>query len=224
MSVSPRLSSLVHRASVRHQRIRLQPKRQSARGRWSRNRAGSKCSRMPQSLVAIAVRSGYSAQDWRTVVHLMNDNVGAQVPDRQLPILVKYLAENFPGKTAAARPWSSLVRRRLFLRKWVLPPTPGFSRPHDLACSDARSEAFGTLGRWRMCWGASTRQAAISLNTISTRRCLVRTWPRRRPRWRNLVHGQLRGLYRQTRQRRHWQNHRIQIAESGRARPTHACV
>ena len=43
------------------------------------------------------LRSGYSAQDWGTVVHMMN-NVGAQVPDEQLPILVKYLAENFPEK------------------------------------------------------------------------------------------------------------------------------
>jgi virginiamycin B lyase len=41
------------------------------------------------------LRSGYSAQDWQTVVHMMK-NVGAQVPDDELPILVKYLADNFP--------------------------------------------------------------------------------------------------------------------------------
>ena len=54
------------------------------------------------------LRSGYSAQDWRTVVHMMN-NVGAQVPDEQLPSSCQISGGEFPGKTAAARPghrWS----------------------------------------------------------------------------------------------------------------------
>jgi virginiamycin B lyase len=94
------------------------------------------------------LRSGYSAQDWRTVVHMMN-NVGAQVPDEQLPILVKYLAENFPEKP---RPQGPVIAgpTQVVFKEWVL-PIPG-SRPHDpLATLD---ESICTLGRWRMCWGA----------------------------------------------------------------------
>jgi virginiamycin B lyase len=73
------------------------------------------------------LRSGYSAQEWWTVVHMMN-NVGAQVPDDELPILVKYLAENFPEKPrpqgqAIAGPTQVAFKERAL-------PTPG-SRPHD---------------------------------------------------------------------------------------------
>ena len=73
------------------------------------------------------LRSGYSAQDWGTVVHMMK-NVGAQVPDEQLPILVKYLAENFPEKP---RPLAPVIAgpTQVVFKEWVL-PTPG-SRPHD---------------------------------------------------------------------------------------------
>jgi len=71
--------------------------------------------------------AGYSAQDWQTVLHMMK-NVGAQVPDEQLPILVKYLAENFPEKP---RPQGAVISgpTQVFFKEWAL-PTPG-SRPHD---------------------------------------------------------------------------------------------
>ena len=73
------------------------------------------------------LRSGYSAQDWQTVVQMMK-NLGAQVPDEQLPILVKYLAENFPEKQ---RPQSEVITgpTRVVFKEWAV-PTPG-SRPHD---------------------------------------------------------------------------------------------
>ena len=73
------------------------------------------------------LRSGYSAQDWRTVLHMMR-NVGAQLPDDQLGTLVTYLAENFPEK---AKPEGAIVPgpAQVTFREWAL-PTPG-SRPHD---------------------------------------------------------------------------------------------
>jgi virginiamycin B lyase len=73
------------------------------------------------------LRSGYSAQDWQTVVHMMK-NVGAQVPDDELPILVKYLADNFPEKS---RPQGEVIAgpTQVSFKEWAL-PTPG-SRPHD---------------------------------------------------------------------------------------------
>jgi virginiamycin B lyase len=73
------------------------------------------------------LRSGYSAQNWQTILHMMK-NVGAQVPDEQLPILVKYLAENFPDKP---RPQAEVITgpTQVVFKEWVL-PTPD-SRPHD---------------------------------------------------------------------------------------------
>ena len=91
------------------------------------------------------LRSGYSAQDWSTVVHMMN-NVGAQVPDEQLPILVKYLAENFPEKP---RPQGQIIAgpTQVAFKEWVL-PTPG-SRPHDpLATLDGSIWYTGQM--WRI--------------------------------------------------------------------------
>ena len=73
------------------------------------------------------LRAGYSAQDWQTVLHMMK-NVGAQVPDEQLPILVKYLAENFPEKPRSQGAAIS-GPTQVFFKEWAL-PTPG-SRPHD---------------------------------------------------------------------------------------------
>jgi virginiamycin B lyase len=68
------------------------------------------------------LRAGYSAQDWRTVLHMMR-NVGAQLPDDQLGTLVTYLAENFPEK---AKPESAIVPgpAQVTFREWAL-PTPG---------------------------------------------------------------------------------------------------
>jgi virginiamycin B lyase len=73
------------------------------------------------------LRAGYSAQDWRTVLHMMR-NVGAQLPDDQIATLVAYLAENFPEK---AKPEGAIVPgpAQVTFREWAL-PTPG-SRPHD---------------------------------------------------------------------------------------------
>ena len=41
------------------------------------------------------MRARYSAQDWRTVLHMMK-NAGAQISDSQIETLGAYLAENFP--------------------------------------------------------------------------------------------------------------------------------
>lgn len=73
------------------------------------------------------LRAGYSAQDWRTVLHMMR-NVGAQLSDDQFVTLVPYLAENFPEK---AKPQDAIVAgpAQVTFREWTL-PTPG-SRPHD---------------------------------------------------------------------------------------------
>ena len=73
------------------------------------------------------LRAGYSAQDWRTVLHMMR-NVGAQLPDDQMATLATYLAKNFPEK---AKPQGAIVPgpAQVNFREWAL-PTPG-SRPHD---------------------------------------------------------------------------------------------
>src|SRR5208282_3626873 len=42
-------------------------------------------------------RAGYSARDWRTVLHMMK-NEGAQISDGQLETLASYLAEYLPEK------------------------------------------------------------------------------------------------------------------------------
>src|ERR1700722_17622322 len=81
------------------------------------------------------LRSGYSAQDWRTVVHMMN-NVGAQVPDERLPILVKYLAENFPEKPRPQGPVIAGPTQVVFCRHPALAPMTRLRRS---------TEAFGTL-------------------------------------------------------------------------------
>ena len=48
------------------------------------------------------LRAGYSAQDWRTVLHMMR-NVGAQLPDDQLGTLVTVSGGEFPGKGKGGR-------------------------------------------------------------------------------------------------------------------------
>lgn len=71
--------------------------------------------------------AGHSAKDWDTVVHMMI-NAGAKVPTDQVPVVVNYLARNFPAK---ALPAPSLVTGdvRVSIKEWDV-PTPG-SRPHD---------------------------------------------------------------------------------------------
>ncbi len=73
------------------------------------------------------LRAGYSAEDWRTVLHMMK-NVGAQLSDDEFATLSAYLAENFPEKT---KPQGAVLAgpAQATFREWTL-PTPG-SRPHD---------------------------------------------------------------------------------------------
>ena len=72
-------------------------------------------------------RAGHSPKDWDTVVHMMI-NVGAKLPSDQVPVVVNYLAKNFPGK---ALPPAMLLagNMRVTIKEWDV-PTPG-SRPHD---------------------------------------------------------------------------------------------
>src|SRR3569833_4672523 len=72
-------------------------------------------------------RAGHSPKDWDTVVHMML-NVGAKVPDEQVPVVINYLAKNFPGK---ALPPATLLAGNLHvtIKEWDV-PTAG-SRPHD---------------------------------------------------------------------------------------------
>ena len=51
------------------------------------------------------LHAGYSAEDWRTVLHMMK-NVGTQITDSQLETLVTYLAENFPERS---RPQGAII-------------------------------------------------------------------------------------------------------------------
>ncbi|MBV8564582.1 MAG: hypothetical protein JO273_03900 [Methylobacteriaceae bacterium] len=71
--------------------------------------------------------AGYSAQDWRTVVHMML-NVGAKLPDNELSTVVDYLAAHFPEKP---RPQGAAIQgpAQVTFSEWAV-PTPG-SRPHD---------------------------------------------------------------------------------------------
>src|SRR6516165_8584689 len=70
---------------------------------------------------------GYSAEDWRTVLHMMK-NVGAQITDSKLETLATYLAENFPERS---RPQGAIIPgpARVSFKEWTT-PTSG-SRPHD---------------------------------------------------------------------------------------------
>ena len=90
------------------------------------------------------LRSGYSAQDWRTVVHMMN-NVGAQVPDEQLPILVKYLAENFP-ETAILELGK---KTRLLL-------AGSFLQPKSHRINDMNRSMLFSLSRWLSLYSSMT--------------------------------------------------------------------
>jgi virginiamycin B lyase len=73
------------------------------------------------------LRAGYSAEDWKTVLHMMR-NAGAHISDSQLATLTDYLAEHFPGRSnpaGATIPGPADVS----FKEWTT-PTPG-SRPHD---------------------------------------------------------------------------------------------
>jgi virginiamycin B lyase len=103
------------------------------------------------------LRARYSAQDWRTVLHMMR-NAGAQISDSQLETLGAYLAENFPEKP---KPGASILpgQTRLEFQEWAT-PTPG-SRPHDpLATLDGdiwyTAQMANALGRIDPVTGAVT--------------------------------------------------------------------
>jgi virginiamycin B lyase len=73
------------------------------------------------------LRAGYSAEDWRTVLHMMK-NAGAQISDSQLEVLTAYLAEHFPERPK--RPGATIPGpAEVAFKEWTT-PTPG-SRPHD---------------------------------------------------------------------------------------------
>jgi len=71
--------------------------------------------------------AGHSRADWETVLHMMVNN-GAQVPPGQFPVVLDYLAKNFPPKKlpAAATVAGDV---KVTIKEWEV-PTPG-SRPHD---------------------------------------------------------------------------------------------
>jgi virginiamycin B lyase len=71
--------------------------------------------------------AGHSRADWENVLHMMV-NAGAKVPPDQFPVVVDYLAKNFPPRpvTAAAIIPGAV---KVTIQEWDV-PTPG-SRPHD---------------------------------------------------------------------------------------------
>jgi virginiamycin B lyase len=77
--------------------------------------------------LGMVTNSGHSHADWETVLHMMV-NVGAPVPADQFPIVVDYLAKNFPAKPL---PPAIIVpgKTDVTIKEWDV-PTPG-SRPHD---------------------------------------------------------------------------------------------
>jgi virginiamycin B lyase len=83
--------------------------------------------------VSVVTRAGHDRAGWQNVVAMMRNN-GAQLRDDQVPLVVDYLAKNFPQRTAQTAvviPGSVEVT----IKEWVV-PTPG-SRPHDpLAAPD----------------------------------------------------------------------------------------
>src|SRR6476660_2946938 len=46
-------------------------------------------------------RAGHSKEEWNTVLHMMV-NAGAKVPPDHFPVLVDYLAKNYPAKKLPA--------------------------------------------------------------------------------------------------------------------------
>jgi virginiamycin B lyase len=109
------------------------------------------------------LRSGYSAEDWRTVLHMMR-NGGARATDVELEVLGAYLAENFPEKS---KPQGVAVSgpAQVVFKEWAT-PTPG-SRPHDpLATLDGQiwytGQMANLLGRIDPTTG---RIAEFPLNT-----------------------------------------------------------
>jgi virginiamycin B lyase len=77
--------------------------------------------------------SGYSPEDWKTVIAMMR-NVGAPLMPDQVPVVTAYLTKNFPAKPA---PQPDVIAGpvKVSFKEWKV-PTAG-SRPHDpLAAPD----------------------------------------------------------------------------------------
>ena len=71
--------------------------------------------------------TGYSREGWRNTVSMMI-NDGLKLPLDQVPVVIDYLAKNFPEK---AKPAAQVIAgsASVTIHEWVV-PTPG-SRPHD---------------------------------------------------------------------------------------------
>ena len=163
------------------------------------------------------LRAGYSAEDWRTVLHMMK-NAGAQISDSQLEVLTAYLAEHFPERPK--RPGATIPGpAEVAFKEWTT-PTPG-SRPHDpLAALDGTiwytGQMANVLGRVDPATGRVTE---YRLDTpMSGPHGLVADQRRQ-----HLVHRQFRRLYRQARPE-HGKDRGIPAAGSDRARSAHAVL
>ena len=79
------------------------------------------------SLKTVTDADGFTQEGWRYMLDIMI-NLGAQLPQDQIPVLTEYLAKNFPEKPmppAVVIPGSVEVS----IKEWTV-PTPG-SLPHD---------------------------------------------------------------------------------------------
>ena len=72
-------------------------------------------------------RAGYSREGWRNNLNMMV-NAGSRLPENQIPVVVEYLARNFPERP---KPDAVVIpgNVKVSIKEWVV-PTPG-SRPHD---------------------------------------------------------------------------------------------
>jgi virginiamycin B lyase len=77
--------------------------------------------------LARVTRAGYSRAGWENVVSMMS-HVGTPLSPEQVPVVLDYLAKNFPER---AKPAASVIPGRVAvtIHEWTV-PTAG-SRPHD---------------------------------------------------------------------------------------------
>lgn len=89
------------------------------------------------------LRQGHTREDWTTTLAMMR-NVGAQVGEAQVPVVLDYLTKNFPERP---KPAAVLLpgREAVSFQEWTV-PTPG-ARPHDpLAYPDGTIWFTGHMG------------------------------------------------------------------------------
>ena len=136
--------------------------------------------------------SGHDHDEWETVLHMMV-NVGAPVTEDQFGTVLDYLTKNFPPKPqpeAQIIPGSADVT----IKEWMV-PTPG-SRPHDPMLAAGRvGLVFGAVGQRAGTFRSEDRtvqgvQAAAEVRATRAAGGQGRL---------HLVHGEFRGLYRETR-------------------------